>query len=941
MEKSKSIRKITFAVAALLGLGASIGVAALTSSSEVHEVKADSVYHYMGWDESVKGLVQMEVPQAQVTSVSAAERTLGVEGETKWYIVDSDVNAMIASNEYYTISGTVNLILEDGHTFTAIADNCEVMRVNENATLNVYGQSLGTGGLNFTTTGFGSAIYNHSNVQDMRISIYGGTNTIVGHSIAIANLIVDLYGGHTNASCTDCVLSAINWSVNAKGGTLLVNSNKTSKPAVKGKILAEEGLEIKVLKSEDGTNWVEAELVDDKCTDWQIKISAKAVMDGSGADYNPYNITNKAQFLRFLDILNGNNGETYNDNAYADLHVDVDLGGTDYANWTPIENYSGELNGKDHTISGLYMNGSNEYLGFVRRLATGGTIEGLTFKGEFSSDHLDSKAGGIASINDGKIKNCINEIAITGKAVVGGIAGVNYSTITHCANKARLVGLTNNEAPCVGGIAGKHNDYVGYFPPSIENCYNLGTITSAYKAGGIAGETYTTVDNNSPKIKYSHNYGSVTGAANLTGAIDGTDYGQQVIRLTSNYYLDTSCDQGIGSGDFGDVTSLTAAQYVDKANFTEWDFNAIWGIDTGLGCPVFSTSYGVFVGGIYVTNFNTSGVGWSYDLDTNTLTLNNYSYEGDVMPSPMGGYDSLVSYHGEEDFHVVLVGENSLTNHSDKSGSICGLYSTSNMTISGEGSLNVLMSGAVTDYSDTFAILAGKDFVMESGTVVARSTRSGGYHSVGIRIWGDADIRGGSLTVHGVFRGADICHGGTIGANVKLFEATGDTAALGGLGYDMLIINHEGTGWTNTEGSEGEATIATGEYDIINDLNTYKKVRFYTPDPEPTPPGPTPPGPGPEPTPVDPTSNNGLPGWGIALIVVGGVLVTCCLAAVLFFLLKPSYVIDYTRKVVIRTVAIKKHDGQVLLLDTKLRKVRRNEVDVYKSKEEAEKALKK
>lgn len=49
----------------------------------------------------------------------------------------------------------------------------------------------------------------------------------------------------------------------------------------------------------------------------------------------------------------------------------------------------------------------------------------------------------------------------------------------------------------------------------------------------------------------------------------------------------------------------------------------------GSSTPSTSTSYNLRVGGVEVTSANTSGTGWSYDNQTNTLTLDGFNYEGD------------------------------------------------------------------------------------------------------------------------------------------------------------------------------------------------------------------------------------------------------------------------------------------------------------------------
>lgn len=83
----------------------------------------------------------------------------------------------------------------------------------------------------------------------------------------------------------------------------------------------------------------------------------------------------------------------------------------------------------------------------------------------------------------------------------------------------------------------------------------------------------------------------------------------------------------------------------------------------------------------------------------------------------------------------------------------------------------------------------------------------------------------------------------------------------------------------------------------------------------------------------------GFPGWAIALIVIGGLLLLCCLFIIILFFIRPKYTIDYTKKKVIRVIITRKHDNMLLLRDVRLRKIRRNEEDVYKNKDDASKAL--
>ena len=84
---------------------------------------------------------------------------------------------------------------------------------------------------------------------------------------------------------------------------------------------------------------------------------------------------------------------------------------------------------------------------------------------------------------------------------------------------------------------------------------------------------------------------------------------------------------------------------------------------------------------------------------------------------------------------------------------------------------------------------------------------------------------------------------------------------------------------------------------------------------------------------------NAFPGWAVALIVIGGLLLVCCLFFLILFLFFAKYAVDYYNRKVVRVIFVKKHFNMVLLLTTKFKFMRRNEVDVYDNREDAEKAL--
>lgn len=104
-------------------------------------------------------------------------------------------------------------------------------------------------------------------------------------------------------------------------------------------------------------------------------------------------------------------------------------------------------------------------------------------------------------------------------------------------------------------------------------------------------------------------------------------------------------------------------------------------------------------------------------------------------------------------------------------------------------------------------------------------------------------------------------------------------------------------------------------------------------------PAPTP-DPDPDPTPSNPKSG-GLPGWGVALIVVGGVLGASCLAVLALFIFWPRYIVDEVNKRIIRTIFVwKNKEDKVTLFSNKFRIIKTDKAKVFKTKADAEKALK-
>ena len=175
---------------------------------------------------------QFEDGVAASTTAVTEETTEMSEG---WYVVNSDVTI----SGRIEVTGTVNLILCDGATLTAT----QGLHVSTGVTLNIYGQSDGTGGLTATQGGSDQAGIGGNNLEASgTITIHGGNVTSTGGwsgagiggghdqpcgSITIYGGIVNAHGGDRAAGIGGGT-GDYGGTVTIMGGTVTAWANKIS-----------------------------------------------------------------------------------------------------------------------------------------------------------------------------------------------------------------------------------------------------------------------------------------------------------------------------------------------------------------------------------------------------------------------------------------------------------------------------------------------------------------------------------------------------------------------------------------------------------------------------------------------------------------------------------------------------------------------------------------
>ena len=260
---------------------------------------------------------------------------------------------------------------------------------------------------------------------------------------------------------------------------------------------------------------------------------------GDGKVGNPYIITKAEELKWFRDEVD--RGRNNICAKIADNVEVIDMSTVCHAadksqnleekSWVPIgdsnNKYQGTFDGNNKTITNLYINASQYYMGLFG-CTYEGTIKNLTFeyanvtKTNNYAGVLVGKAyggstlqnikisntcqikggnytGGIAGELDGNAYNCVNCATVQGIQNIGGLCG-NYSrsrtgnSMTACANYGNVTASNSN----VGGL-------VGYFDSgTIQDCANYGDVKGTERVAGMAGSV------SNGKIQNVFSYGNIS-----------------------------------------------------------------------------------------------------------------------------------------------------------------------------------------------------------------------------------------------------------------------------------------------------------------------------------------------------------------------------------------------------------------------------------------------
>jgi hypothetical protein len=115
----------------------------------------------------------------------------------------------------------------------------------------------------------------------------------------------------------------------------------------------------------------------------------------------------------------------------------------------------------------------------------GGLVSNCYFKGNISEagGFLVSLFGGLIGINSGTVTNSYALVNVTGNQIIGGLIGLNSESVSNCYTYVNVSGSQS-----IGGLIGENNG-------QVSNCHTTGSVKGSSSIGGLLGKNYDKVSN--------------------------------------------------------------------------------------------------------------------------------------------------------------------------------------------------------------------------------------------------------------------------------------------------------------------------------------------------------------------------------------------------------------------------------------------------------------
>ena len=252
------------------------------------------------------------------------------------------------------------------------------------------------------------------------------------------------------------------------------------------------------------------------------------------------------------------------------------------SNWTPVGKggtppYSGTIDGAGKTLTGMVINSTDRWQGFVGVLGEGGKVQNLTFNDAQVTGEINTAIVVGRMFSNSTVENCHTTATSSVKStkmVSGGLVGYNSNgIITRCSNAAQVEG-----PDAIGGIVGENYGMVSA-------CTNSGAVSADVFAGGIVGHCDGSVIacGNTGKVDGTYNSGGIVGRHDGGNVI--ASWTQDTNETDNDGKAPSSTENGVGGENGGSITAcyvFGSASAVTAAHITTMNIAiAAWNATDG------------------------------------------------------------------------------------------------------------------------------------------------------------------------------------------------------------------------------------------------------------------------------------------------------------------------------------------------------------------------
>ena len=431
--------------------------------------------------------------------------------------------------------------------------------------------------------------------------------------------------------------------------------------------------------------------------------------------------------------------------------------------FSPIQNFTGTLDGNNNTIFSLYENyATSTNIGLFKDIESGGDVKDLTIAsstiigqnnvGVLAGESLNGNVqnvtvtggsvtgmnsgqfiGGLIGNNTGTVSTSSATVAVEGVTYIGGLIGNNDTgavsgshasgNVTTSSDNSEaiggLIGYNANGAPITDSYAtgavnasGNYNSYIGGLIG-----YNEGNITHSLATGSVTGNGINTRElggligeNGSGNVASTSASGTVTAigdGSQYLGGLVGLSYGSFTNSYATGNVVGTTTSQYEGGFD-ADMDSGSIFQCYATGNVTGgyYTIGGLVGAAYGTIDQSFATG-NIYIHGNLTTEYVGGFAGFTENPISNDYATGNIVFDAGNTPSWIGGFV------GENDSNIL---------NSYSTGSISG----TNVTTYTGGFIGINSSTVTNSYStgaESVSTSTNGHFIGSTGSTIANAAQ--------------------------------------------------------------------------------------------------------------------------------------------------------------------------------------------------------------------------